>query len=149
MKADMRRGHILGRYEWRLEPDHVECLDRRGYREIFDRVFYDEIETVLVFRQADPGLFLRGLLRAAVGGAALLTLRAAFSAWTPVGLIEAGYFGLCLLVLAFLSFVRGRTIVVLKALPGTREIVFNARRRVGRAFVARLLAAIRFAQARA
>ena len=145
-KADARRFHLFGVFEWRLYPDHVEQLDRRGYRRLFDRTFYDEIETLTVFRESDPFFFFRGLLIALITVPWLLLLRIAFRSWAVPFAIAGGAFLIAASLLFAIAFLRGKTRLRFETRFGVREIVVNRSEEFVRSFVRRLIPLIRAAQ---
>ncbi len=147
MKADAKRAHLFGGYDWRLFPEYFERVDRRGYRRLFDRVFYDEIESLTVFRAPDGALAARGIVFALLTAPALLLLRLATPDWRLPLLGAGGEFALVAGSAALLGFARGKTVLRVATLFGPREIVFNRSAAFTRRFVGRLVTLIRAAQA--
>jgi len=145
-KPDARRSHLFGVFEWRFHPDHVEQLDRRGYRRLFDRTFYDEIETLTVFRETDPFFFFRGLLIALITVPWLLLLRIPFASWTVPLAVAGGTFLIAAGFLFAIAFLRGKTRLRLQTRFGEREIVVNRSEELVRNLVRRLVALARAAQ---
>lgn len=146
MKPDVRRAHFFGSFEWRLKPDHLERTDRRGYRWMFDRVFYDEIESMTVYRAADTFYFLRGLVLSLLLFPWLLLIDIGAPGWNRVALVVAGLFSATLALLAAVAFGRKKTVIRLATTAGPREIVFNKPSAYARSFVLRLTSLIRAAQ---
>lgn len=146
MKADVKRAHFFGSFEWRLKSDHYERSDRRGYRWLFDRVFYDEIESMTVFRQPDAFIFVRGLVVALLVFPPLLLIDLGNPGWGTVALVVATLFAASVAVLGFAAFVRRKTVLRLRTTAGDREIVFNKSPEFERSFVLRLTSLIRSAQ---
>lgn len=146
MKPDVRRYHFLGAYEWRLGPEYFERTDRRGYRLLFDRVFYDEIESLIVFQRPDLTLFLRGLLFALATAPLALLLRLAAPDWSGPLLVAGVYIASIAAGVCLLAFGRRLTIIRFETQFGPKEIVFNRGEAFRRRFLDRLVSLIRSAQ---